>query len=71
MTKGTLLIQEGKSKGRAASNYPPIACLPLYWKLLTALLSDEIYLFLEKNQLQPKEQRDVEGKAVGQETSYT
>ena len=29
-----------KSKGRDASNYRPIACLPLCWKLLTALLSD-------------------------------
>ena len=58
MTKGrTVLLQKDKSKGRDASNYRPITCLPLCWKLLTALVSDEIYSFLEKNQLLPEEQK--------------
>ena len=47
MTKGrTVVIQKDKSKGRDESNYWPITCLPLCWKLLTALLSDEIYSFV-------------------------
>ena len=72
MKKGrTVLMQKDKSKGKDASNYRPITCLPLCWKLSTALLSDEIYLFLEENQFLPEEQKGVEGRAEGQETSYT
>jgi len=66
MTKGrTVLIQKDKSKGRDASNYRPITCLPLCWKLLTALLSDEIYLFLEENQCLPEEQKGCRRKSRG------
>ena len=28
----TILIQKGKEKGKAASNYRPITCLSLVWK---------------------------------------
>ena len=49
MTKGrTVLIQKDKSKGIESSNYRPITCLPLVWKLLTGLITDEVYEFLEK-----------------------
>ena len=66
MTKGrTVLIQKDKSKGRDASNYRPITCLPLCWKLLTALLSDEIYSFLEENQILPEEQKGCRRKSRG------
>ena len=72
MTKGrTVLIQKDKSKVRDACNYRPITCLPLCWKLLTALLSDEIYSLLEENQILPEEQMGVEERAEGQETSCT
>ena len=55
MTKGqTVLIQKDKSKGTFASNYRPITCLPLCWKILTALLTDEIYAFFEKQPVSPR-----------------
>ena len=31
---GTSLLQKNTSKGNVASNYRPITCLPLIWKLL-------------------------------------
>ena len=35
LTRGrTSLLQKDKSKGNVASNYRPITCLPLMWKLL-------------------------------------
>ena len=34
----TSLLQKDKSKGNVASNYKPITCLPLIWKLLTGEL---------------------------------
>ena len=52
MTKGrTVLIQKDKSKGIESSNYRPITCLPLVWKLLTGLITDEVYDFLETEKL--------------------
>ena len=48
MTKGkTVLIQKDKDKGTVPSNYRPITCLPIVWKLLTALIADDIYHHLE------------------------
>ena len=47
MTKGrTVLIQKDKSKENVASNYRPITCLLLVWKLMTGILAEEIYGFL-------------------------
>ena len=64
MTKGrTVLIQKDKSKKTFASNYRPITCLPLGWKILTALLTDEISAFLENNQFLPEEQKGCRRKS--------
>ena len=58
MTKDrTVLIKKNKSKRTFASNYRPITCLPLCWKILTALLTDEIYAFLKNNKFLPEEQK--------------
>ena len=41
LTRGTTsLLQKDKSKGNVASNYRPITCLPLMWKLLTGVIAD-------------------------------
>ena len=64
MTKGkTVSIKKDKSKETIASNYKPITCLPLCWKILTALLTDEIYAFLENNQFLPEEQKGYRRKS--------
>ena len=56
MTKGrTILKKKDKQKGKAASNYRPITCLLLVWKLLTGVIAEEIYGFLETNLLLPQE----------------
>ena len=52
-----MLIQKDKTKGNIASNYWLITCLPLVWKLLTGILADEIYDYLEKKMLLPEEQK--------------
>ena len=44
MTTGrTVLIQKDKRMGTAAGIYRPITCLPIVWKLLTAMISNDIY----------------------------
>ena len=58
LTRGrTSLLQKDKSKGNAGSNYGPITCLPLMWKLLTGVIADQIYAHLDQEKLLPKEQK--------------
>ena len=40
------LLQKDKNKGNVASNYRPITCLPLMWKLLPGVIADQIYAHL-------------------------
>ena len=63
MTKGrTGLVQKDKKKGNAANNYRPITCLPLLclpilWKLLTGVIPNDLYDYLESHSMPPEEQR--------------
>ena len=58
LTRGrTSLLQKDKSKGNVASNYRPITCLPLMWKLLTGVIADQIYAHLDQEKLLPGEQK--------------
>ena len=66
MTTGrTVLIQKDRSKGRAAGNYRPITCLPIIWKLLTAMMAGEIYRHLQDNDLIGKEQKGCRAEYKG------
>ena len=48
MTYGcTVLCQKDPQKGNAADNYRSITCLPLMWKLLTGVIVEEMYNYLE------------------------
>ena len=58
LTRGrTSLLQKDKSKGNAASNYRPITFLSLMWKLLTAVIADQIYAHLDQKKLLLEEQK--------------
>ena len=58
LTRGrTSLLQKNKTKGNVASNYRPITCLPLMWKLLTGVTTDQIYVSLDQEKLLPEEQK--------------
>ena len=66
MIKGrTVLIQKDKSKGNEAGNYYPIMCFSLIWKLLTGIIVDEIYGFLENKGILPEEQKVCRRKSKG------
>ena len=66
MTKGkTVLIMKDKEKGRDVKNFRPITCLPLMWKLLTGVLSEEMYNHLEENELLPDEQKGCRKRSRG------
>ena len=58
LTRGrTSLLQKDKSKGNVASNYRPITCLPLMWKLLAGVIADQIYAHLDQEKLLPEKQK--------------
>ena len=52
-----MLRKRKREKGKVASNYRPITCLPLVWKLLTGVIAEEMYGFLDANLLLPQEQK--------------
>ena len=66
LTRGrTSLLLKDKNKGNVASNYRPIICLPLMWKLLAGVIADQIYAHLdqEKEKLLTEEQEKI-GKVL-------
>ena len=66
LTRGrTSLLQKDKSKGIVASNYRPITCLPLTWKLLTGVIADQIYADLDREKLLPEEQKEYRKGSTG------
>jgi hypothetical protein len=66
MVKGrTVLTQKDPAKGTVASNYRPIACLPLMWKLLTGIFAEKVYDHLKSNDLLPDEQKGCRKRSRG------
>ena len=60
LTRGrTALLQKDKSKGNIASNYRPITCLPLMWKLLPGVIADQIYGHLDQQKGCRKRSRET------------
>ena len=58
MTHGrTVLCQKDPQKGNIADNYRPITCFPLMWKLLTGVIAEEMYNYLEREKILPEEQK--------------
>ena len=66
MTKGrTSLILKDQSEGNIVSNFRPITCLPLMWKLLTGIIAEETYQHLQSNRLFPEEQKGCKKESRG------
>ena len=66
MTSGrTVLCQKDPKKGNAVDNYRPISCLPLMWKLITGIISETMYKFLDENEILPVEQKGCRRRSRG------
>ena len=50
----TILCLKDPSKGNAVDNFRPISCLPLMWKLMTGVIAEVMYEYLEE--ILPEEQ---------------
>ena len=58
-------MQKDKEKGNTANNYRPLTCLPLIWKLLTGIIANEMYEFMDLRSLLPEEQKGCRRKSRG------
>ena len=66
LTQGsTTLIMKDESKGAEVSNFRPITCLPLMWKLLTGMISEGIYAHLDGENILPQEQKGCRKESRG------
>ena len=61
----TVLCKKDRIKCNAVDNYRPISCLPFMWKLLTGIISEHLYSFLEEEKMLPEEQKGC--KEIGEE----
>ena len=61
----TVLIMKDIKKGNVASNYPPITCLPMTYKLLTGIIAEDLYSHIEYQQLFPDEQKGCKKRSRG------
>ena len=53
------------TKGNAVDNFRPISCLPLLWKLMTGILAESMYGFLESSNILPNEQKGCKRESRG------
>ena len=56
-TGKTVLIMKDREKGNDVTNFKPITCLSLTWKIFTGIPIDELYDYLESERLLPEEQK--------------
>ena len=67
-TSGRTSLLWKDSEGNVASNYRPITCLPLMWKLLTGVIAHQMYAHLDQEKLLPEEQKGC--RKGSRETNY-
>ena len=56
-------MYEGSNKGNVVECLRPITCLPLMWKLMTGIIAESIYGFLEGNMVLLNEQKGCRRKS--------
>ncbi len=66
MTTGrTVLIPKDTRKGNIPSNYRPITCLPIIYKVMTSMISESVYEHLTRNNMIPWEQKGCARRSRG------
>ena len=61
----TILCLKDPIKGNAVDNYQPISCILMMWTLLTGIIADGIYQYLDDNQLLPEDQTGCRRRSKG------
>ena len=61
----TVLCQKDPAKGNFVENSRPITCLPLMWKLLTGIISEDMYYFMGNENVLSEKQKGCRRKSRG------
>ena len=61
----TMLCEKESVKWNPVENFRPISCFPLKWKLISSIISEDMYCFMENEKLLPEEQNDFQRKSRG------
>ena len=66
MTLGrTIPNLKNSANSNAADNFRPISCLPLMWKLMTGVIAESMYTFLDENKILPGEKKRCRRESRG------
>ena len=65
LTEGLTYLLPKTNDTRNPKNYRPITCLPTMYKLLTSIITDRTYLYLEHNKMLPTEQKGCKRGSYG------
>ena len=60
-----MLIMKDPEMGTSPGNYRPKTCLPVIWKMLTRIISEEVYQYLDREDLLPEEQKGCRSGSWG------
>ena len=70
LTSNSILCQKDLGKGSAVDNYWPILCFSLMWKLMTRIIADSIYEYLEIHNLLPVEKKCCRRNNIGTKDKF-
>ena len=65
LTEGLTYLLPKTEEMNNPKNYRPITCLPTMYKILTSILTERTYAFLEENELLPTEQKGCKRGSYG------
>ena len=57
LTEGTTYLLPKSQETQYPKNYRPITCLTTTYKILTSIITEHMYIFLEENSILPQEQK--------------
>ena len=64
-TRGTTYLLPKNDETENPKNYRPITCLPTMYKILTSIITDRTYCFLERHNILPAEQKGCRRGSYG------
>ena len=65
LTQGTTFLLPKSTVTQNPNNYRPITCLPTTYKILTSIIAERMYAFLDENNLLPVEQKGCRKGSYG------
>ena len=65
LTEGTTYLLPKSEATKHPKNYRPITCLSTTYKILTSILTERMYSFLERNSILPQEQKGCRRNSYG------